>query len=790
MNGKTLFSTFALACLWIASLQAQDVYYDVTSVYLKNAGFDTHFDYTVDDEGDVESEMLDIYGWTHTDPSVTNLIAGIYQFGTKKTFTGWPVPAVGSDGEAGGGGLVFSPGFQSSQSYYQTIMLPPGNYRMVAMYYNASTQPNAYNVTAWIPSAGRRTQSRLRTFPQGVWTGDTLTFTVAEQISGKVQVGYTVNQSSTTGTMAQMILDFVKIERDTPIDAVDSLAKKALLKQYIDEALNVYGDGSGIGADALKDVIDAAQAVYDADEVSFDDIDEQVALLVKALDEYNWDNSGKSVVTDPRFARGSSMAFGRMSTKGFTTSEIKEQGFCYATHENPTVEDGVTTSFLSNNGNIYYMEDLTPCTQYYMRAFVKTKEGKVKYGDDIKFYTIARGNITYWYNNGGDDAANNRVNKAATEACEIFNKLTATRKAFSIGYSAGTPTADCYYADNPWMNMGANSSYQRTGTIMHEMEHGLGVIPYSTQWSKTTLRSGTQSYNGGTVGSGQWLGDRVSAFLDFWDNTTGSRLNGDYQHMWPYGINGASEDNGSKVLYYANALICQALGEDGLEHNYSSYADPYYSFNHDDEVKYYLKSENEGRGLYTSYLMEGKNGQLKIAEMSSDDAAANDSAAWYLSFEPSTQYYTIRNAATGKYITYNSSRFVAAERTSPVANDWLHLMRGRVDVTTEKYRGYWMIHPITDWNPNCMVANASGSVGQATFNLANSATTQRWLILTEEEMRKINAYTDGIKAIESGDDAREAIESQGMFDLQGRRVNNANGQRKGIYIVNGKKVIN
>jgi hypothetical protein len=175
--------------------------------------------------------------------------------------------------------------------------------------------------------------------------------------------------------------------------------------------------------------------------------------------------------------------------------------------------------------------------------------------------------------------------------------------------------------------------------------------------------------------------------------------------------------------------------------------------------------------------------------MSSDEAAANDSTAWYLSFEPSTQYYTIRNAATDKYITYNGSRFVATERTSPVANDWLHLMRGRVDVTAEKYRGYWIIHPITDWNPNCMIANASGSIGQATFNLANSATTQRWLILTEEEMRKINTYVDGINTIESEEHPQESIESQGMFDLQGRRVNNSNGQRKGIYIVNGKKVV-
>ena len=185
--------------------------------------------------------------------------------------------------------------------------------------------------------------------------------------------------------------------------------------------------------------------------------------------------------------------------------------------------------------------------------------------------------------------------------------------------------------------------------------------------------------------------------------------------------------------------------------------------------------------------MEGKNGQLRIVEMSSDEAAANDSTAWYLSFEPSSQYYTICNAATGHFITYNSSRFVAVERTSPVANDWLHLMRGRVNVTTENYRGYWMIHPITDWNPNCMLANASGAIGQATFNLANSATTQRWLILTEEEMRKINTTVNGIDEITEGS-FNEKTHRSVVYDLQGRRVNSDSSMR-GIYIIDGKKVM-
>ncbi|MBQ1799316.1 MAG: hypothetical protein II011_01040, partial [Prevotella sp.] len=176
-----------------------------------------------------------------------------------------------------------------------------------------------------------------------------------------------------------------------------------------------------------------------------------------------------------------------------------------------------------------------------------------------------------------------------------------------------------------------------------------------------------------------------------------------------------------------------------------------------------------------------------VVQMSSDEAAANDSTAWYLSFEPSNQYYTMRNAATGKYITYNGSRFAAATRTSPVANDWLHLMRGRVDVTSEKYRGYWIIHPITEWSPNCMLANASGTVGQATFNLANSATTQRWLILTEEEMKKVNTYVDGIDDVRYDEKTQDAV--NGIYDLQGRKVSDNLPMGKGIYIVNGKKVV-
>ena len=435
------------------------------------------------------------------------------------------------------------------------------------------------------------------------------------------------------------------------------------------------------------------------------------------------------VVTDTRFARGATMAFGRI--KSFKGESIEECGFCWGETPEPTIDDNATTDYLSNSGTIYWMQGLKPATIYYMRAYAKNSYGKVGYGEVIKFCTVPKGNVSYWYNNGGDDAANARVNTAAQEACDIFNNLTEIVKHYSIGYSAGTPTADCYYADEPWMNMGANASYQRTGTIMHEMQHGLGLIPYSTQWNKNILRA---SLDGDGRGTGLWLGDRVSAFLDFWDNTSGSHLNGDYQHMWPYGINGASEDNGKKELYYANAMIGQALGEDGLEHRSNTFAEPCYIFTQDDNTKYYLKCEDADRGLYDSYLVPTATGTLRWRGMTAAEAQQNDSAAWHITFTPANQYYQLRNAATGQYLTY-SGGFKTMERAATTASDNFHLMRGRIDVGSgsDAKRGYWLIRPTGNLTPNVLQANAGGTIGSAIFDISNTATKQRWLILTAEE---------------------------------------------------------
>ena len=425
------------------------------------------------------------------------------------------------------------------------------------------------------------------------------------------------------------------------------------------------------------------------------------------------------VTTDCRFVRGATWAFGRMSVNNNGTT-IREQGFCYSSQTaEPTIGDGRSTRLLSNG--VYWLKGLQPATKYYMRAYAITTNGKVGYGEVVKFYTVPKGNVSYSYNNGGDAAANARITNALNNACHYFNNMCYTTRRFNVGYSAGTPTADCNYQPEPWINIGAQEGYQRTGTFMHEMQHGMGLQNYKTQWSKGNLRSGN--------GTGQWTGDRVTEALHFWDNNTTTVLKGDAIHMWPYGINGASEDDLSVELYLANAMLCQALGEDGLEHNETRYADPYYSFDQEDDVKYYIKNEAENRGRYTSYLV-ADGSTLKWVSMTAAEAAGDNSAAWYITFTPDNQYYQLRNAATGQYMTYSGGIKMVA-KTTPSANENWHLMKGRIDVDGQ--RGYWIIHPTNNWEPSCLQANASGATTAATFNIANSAETQRWLIMSAEE---------------------------------------------------------
>ena len=739
---KSLFRTISLAFLalcFVGQIQAQAVY-DVTQAYLDNPGFDSDFDYTIYDTGNVAQEILDVKGWTKN-ISVNYTITGVYQLGTPKTFNGVSVPAVGQDGTSEGGVLALSTGWNQSMLFYQNVTLPPGQYALVSAWYNCAEKTLGRSRVGWRPKGHAMTYSSLTSFPIAQWVTDTIRFEVTELQEGMIQIGFHANDDMGSNAFAKPVLDFVKLLRDNPLGKVDVDLYKSRLQALVDQAIELYADGSGNNADNLLLVIQAAQAVLNNDDATLEDVEEAMEAISVAMDTFLWDNPTGPVpvvTTDSRYARGATMAFGRMSLTGVPSNMIAEQGFCWSEQPDVTFRDHVTSRVLSNNGDIYWLENLKPATKYYMRAYAVTTGRQVAYGDVIRFHTLPKGQISYTIRPSGDGDADKRIKDAAQTAIDWWNNLTEI-KYFSpnIGYNPGTPTAECSYGG--WMSVGSNTSYQRPGTIMHEMLHGIGVIPWAdTEWSRFNLRSGTSEAAGFTTGSGYWLGDRVTEVLRFLDNSTTEQLNGDYQHMWPYGINGAHEDNGSDLLYIGNALVCQALGEDGLQHTSQCFAEPYEALECQENTKYFIKCEDTERGLYTSYLMPTANSALVWKTMADDEAVVNDSAAWFISFTPDNQYYQLRNAATNQYITYRTSTFKTIENATPTALENFQLMRGRVNAGNTGLRGYWLIHPTLNWTPPCMQAEVDGTVVARTFDIANAATSQRWLILSQNEMEAIS----------------------------------------------------
>ena len=283
---------------------------------------------------------------------------------------------------------------------------------------------------------------------------------------------------------------------------------------------------------------------------------------------------------------------------------------------------------------------------------------------------------------------------------------------------------------------------------------------------------------------GVWTGVRANEVLQFWDNDKSAKMKGDSMHMWPYGINGAQEDSGTDLLYYGNALIIEGLHEDGVQPTGNCFASPAYTYEHEDTVKYYIQNENAAYGLNTSFL-QASGTSIKWTEASSATLAADDSYAWYITFDPKTQYYSFKNASTGAYITYMSNSFRTAQRSNLTASDKFQLIPSRQTVKVgsgskaQTLRGYWILKA-NGGSASALTGASNGNVTSTNFDNDQSQSAQRWLIFAAEDVIDENTAIREINL--------SPTLSQGkgtMYNLQGQRIQR---MQKGLNIIDGKKV--
>jgi len=604
-----------------------------------------------------------------------------------------------------------------------------------------------------------------------------------ENLTGTVEIGFVA--SSAKGNW--LAVDNFRLEKTGEVDMTQVYAA---LKDKIGEAEALY-DAEKNEADALLEVIEQAKAMYNEQTATADEVLAMMSALDQAMFAFRIANgtgsSPKITKTDHYVATGATQALMRATISG---SNILEKGICWSTGHNPTVFDSRSTTSYSLNGTIFHVKGLTPATVYYLRPYALTKGYKVAYGDEVKIVTHPKGNCQGTWDNGAPTAdANTRCATAIQQTIEYFNEWTGIMGFTLSGhYGSGTPTADCSYGG--WMRIGPNAAYQAIGTVLHETGHGVGVGTHDRWWDTN-------------VHDGKWFGREATNMIQFLENKWGDSecyMQGDNMHGWGHNatydwfVNGADKDKHLEIQYIGGCALLYAFFVDGLCPT-GAYPNGLagYTYNFDEEKRYYIMCKNANFGLNDNLLCEKEitGGYIKVGNMpflSSEEEIPN-TAAWHFEYNAATGCYMIKNAESGRYMTHSGTTLSLKEMTSTGTDEAFQLMPDRTDVTVKsgdtsiKTHGYWFT-----WNENgnkALQAHASkkdGNPAIADFNYANSATKQQWIILSEEEMQQLHATVSAIEELKS----EANLPSDRIYDLNGRLLQTP---QRGLMIVGGRKII-
>lgn len=508
-------------------------------------------------------------------------------------------------------------------------------------------------------------------------------------------------------------------------------------------------------------------------------------------------------------AIGGQFALGRFNITN-NRATIKERGYCFSkSNSEPTVMDSVSTYTYSHEGYIYVIEPLEPETFYWIRPYVITQDNVVAYGEPKYIATLPKATCTWTYGYEGDDAQNARIVQAINNGIVNYNECTAIKNFnlsghYAWGAGAGGGTAECSYGG--YMNISQTETYQRTGTVQHEFAHGVGVGTRKIAWGYDAIGS----WDNTDVHNWQWKGRRANDLVQFMENTSEIEVVGDGTHGWAqntngrtnklinYGINGANEDDNTQLLYRANAMLVEAFHEDGLNAT-GSYTNgtPCYSYIYNPTKKYYLMNKDAEHGLGVGLLYQRASTDISWKPLLTGEVLS-DSAAWYMEYDPQNGLYSFKNVATDKYLSHPASGNLTVKslKTRATTTEKFQLMPDRTDVTItiegkrNKTHGFWFT-----WDNSGIKSMSAadlssrrgyGSISQETFDFSDKATTQQWIILSEDELAayQAKAIETDIREINVDSDALQGAETiVGITTIDGITLK---ALQKGVNIVKYK----
>ncbi len=176
------------------------------------------YDYDITDSSTQTSGMQEVDGWNIAVELGNARASGQYAWGASQ-FLGssdYKAPSAGYDGSTEGGAFGVVSVWTAQTQYTQGVILPAGDYEIEFPIYNAGgTVAFSKNLFGIIVGTGTEYLLTSTTYPEGEWTVETIAFTVEQETTGQLSIGYTADNKG-SGSMPHLFLDCVKITYTAP----------------------------------------------------------------------------------------------------------------------------------------------------------------------------------------------------------------------------------------------------------------------------------------------------------------------------------------------------------------------------------------------------------------------------------------------------------------------------------------------------------------------------------------------------------------------------------------------
>ena len=245
---------------------------DVTSTYLTNAGFD---DCTAE-TSDVAAKTIKDYssnGWTNANTGSFTTIA-VTAYGGGKKVGGSTTPSTKKDGTTVSGktlGIIAGWG-DDVKIQSDNITLPAGSYTLTVDHYLTSSTSNYTTSRFGFVTASKSYLVSSTAFTESTWTTETVTFTLTESTTGKIQIGLLGNNNSGSGTPAVFY------------DDVTLTYKAVVVKVVLETALTAATNANTTLKNSdLTAAIATAQSVYENEDATQNEVNTAAENLTAAI---------------------------------------------------------------------------------------------------------------------------------------------------------------------------------------------------------------------------------------------------------------------------------------------------------------------------------------------------------------------------------------------------------------------------------------------------------------------------------------------------------------------------